>query len=334
MLTLGERLQLAGGDGIGFLRRVQQQYPEDFWTNFTLARALYGAFRQDNGDWKEVAAYYQKAIELRPKAVAVHNNLGLVLVDVGWLEDDADGRWGPGAISILRSALRIDPRFAPARNNLGLCIKRKGIWWLAVHEYRDALRADPQLAPAHFNLGEIDAGSNRINEAIDHYREALRIDPDFVLAHYYLAIALLAKGRQDEVFEDYPADVESLNQFRGAALGDANAYYWQAYLLDPNWLAARNSLLISPQDLARLDEAIDHYREAIRLDPGWFRPHAALGQALLAKRQIAEALVAICRSLELLPPEETKLLANIERLRGLFSLAGPGRPFIQHRSEL
>ena len=86
-----------------------------------------------------------------------------------------------------------------------------------------------ELAPAHFNLGEIDAGSGRINEAIDHYREALRIDPDFALAHYFLGIALLAKGRLDEVFEDYPADVESLNQFRGPALDEAIAYYWQAY---------------------------------------------------------------------------------------------------------
>ena len=71
---------------------------------------------------------YQKALDLRPKAVAVHNNLGLVLVDVGWLEDNADGRWGPGAITIFRRALRIDPDFAPARNNLGLCLKRAGDW--------------------------------------------------------------------------------------------------------------------------------------------------------------------------------------------------------------
>ncbi len=315
LLALGERLQLAGGDGIGFLRRVQQQHPDDFWTNFTLARALYGETREGNGDWKEASTFYQKALAVRPKAVAVDNNLGLVLVDVGWLEDNADGRWGPGAISIFRRALRIDPEFAPARNNLGLCIKRKGSWWLAVHEYRDALRADPELAPAHFNLGEIDAGSNRINEAIDHYREALRIDPDFVLAHYYLGIALLANGRLDEVFEDYPADVESLNQLRGAALGDANAYYWQAYLLDPNWFAVRNSLQISPQDLARLDEATDHYRHAIKLDPRWYRPYGALGQALLAKRRFAEADVAISRCLELLPQEESKLRENVERLR-------------------
>ena len=148
LLALGERLHLAGEDGIGLLRRVADQYPDDFWVNFTVARALYGAFRQGKGDWTAATPYYQKALDLRPKAVAVHNNLGLVLVDVGWLEDNAYGHWGPGAITTLRRALRIDPNFAPARNNLGLCLKRQGFWMVAFQEYRDALLANPELAPA------------------------------------------------------------------------------------------------------------------------------------------------------------------------------------------
>jgi tetratricopeptide (TPR) repeat protein len=194
-------------------------------------------------------------------------------------------------------------------------LKHKGIWWLAVQEYRDALQADPELAPAHFNLAEVQAGSGGINEAIGHYREALRIDPDFAYAHYHLAVALLAKGRRDEVLEDYPSGVESLNKLRGLAQAEATAYYWQAYLNDPAWVAARNSLRIPNADGARLDEAIDHYRQAIRLEPRWDRPHGGLGQALLAKRQFAAADAALARCLELLPSKEAELRGNLERLR-------------------
>jgi tetratricopeptide (TPR) repeat protein len=125
----------------------------------------------------------------------------------------------------------------------------------------------------------------------------------------------LAKGRLDEVFADYPVGVESLNHFRGSSLGEAIEYYKKAYDLSPEWVAARNGLRIPPQDGARLDEAIDHYRQAIRLEPGWDRPHGALGQALLAKRQFAEADAAIGRGLELLPPKEAKIRENLERLR-------------------
>ncbi len=97
--------------------------------------------------------------------------------------------------------------------------------------YRDALEIDPQLAPAHCNLGEIQAGSGSINEAIDHYRQALRVDPDFARAHHLLGVALLAKGRRDEVDDCYPESVKPLNHFRGPALDEAIAYYWQAYRL-------------------------------------------------------------------------------------------------------
>jgi serine/threonine-protein kinase len=315
LLALGERLQLAGGDGIGLLRRVQEQYPGDFWTNFTLARALHGVVRQGQGVPTAVAAYYRKALDVRPNAVAVLNNLGLVLANMGWLEDGADDRGGPGAITIFRRALRIDPAFAPAHNNLGLSLKHKGHWWLAIQEYRDTLLDDPELAPAHFNLGEINAGSGQVNEAIDHYREALRVDPEFALAHYHLGIALLAKGRTDAVLEDYPVGVESLNDFRGSAISEANAYYWKPYNLDPAWVAARNGLRIPPPDAARLDEAIGHFRQAARLDQGLFRAHGALGQVLLAKRQFAEADAAIGRCLELLPAKERDLRGNLGRMR-------------------
>ena len=76
--------------------------------------------------------------------------------------------------------------------------------------YRDALEADPRLAPAHFNLAEIRAGSGWPHEAIDHYRQALLLDPDWARAHHSLGVALLAKGRWDEMDDCYPHGVKSL----------------------------------------------------------------------------------------------------------------------------
>ena len=40
LVALGERLHDLGGDGTGFLARVHQEHPDDFWAAFTLAQAL------------------------------------------------------------------------------------------------------------------------------------------------------------------------------------------------------------------------------------------------------------------------------------------------------
>jgi tetratricopeptide (TPR) repeat protein len=312
LLALGERLSATGEDGLGFLRRVREQHPEDFWANFTLALALHGAERRPGGDPKPALAYYQKALEIRPRTVAVLNDLGVVLLDKYWVWDHERDGGPPGALTVFHQVVKIDPRFAPGLNNFGVALKVKGIWGAAALMYRDALEIDPRLAPAHFNLGEVLAGSGGLNEAIDHYRQAVLLAPDWAQAHHALGVALLAKGRQDEVDDCYPNGVKSLEWFRGQAQGEAVAWYWHAHDCDPKWAPARNTLGIPAQDEARLKEAIDHFRQAVRLEPQFAQAHGALGQALLAQREFTEAEADTRRSLDLLSASEKKLRANLE----------------------
>jgi serine/threonine-protein kinase len=313
LLALGERLSALGEDGVGFLRRVREQYPEDFWTNFTLALALHGAGRRADGDPTLALAYYQKALKIRPRAVAVLNDLGVVLFDKAWMWDkDRDG--GPGAVNVFYQVVKSDPHFAPGFHNLGAALKARGDWPIAALLYQDAVEIDPQLAPAHFNLGEILAGSGGLDEAIGHHRQALGADPEFARAHYFLGLALVAKGRRDEADQCYPETVKPFGPARRQALNEALVYYWQACLCDPEWAPARNPLRIPPQDEARLKEAIEHYRQALRLEPQFALAHGALGQALLARREFAEAEAEIRRGLDLLAEGDKKLRANLERL--------------------
>jgi serine/threonine-protein kinase len=311
LLAVGQRLSAAGEDGVGFLRRVWERHPEDFWANFTLALALHDAGRRPGGDPATALVYYKKALEIRPQAVAVFNDLGLVLLDRYWMHDN-EGEWGPGAVTVFHQLVQKHSRFAPGFNNLGLAYKVRGDWSPAVLAYHDALRIDPRLAPAHFNLAEIRAGSGQFDEAIGHYRQALEVFPDFAAAHHLLGIALLAKGQRDEVDEYYPEGVKPLDEARGNALNKALASYWQAMSCDPAWAVARNTLRIPRQDEARLKEALGHYREAVRIDPQLAVFHGALGQVLLARREFAEAEAQTRRALDLLPEGEKSLRANLD----------------------
>ena len=222
-------------------------------------------------------------------------------------------RRGARALTVFHRVVKNDPRFAPGFNNLGVALKARGDWGAALFMYRDAVEADPRLAAAHFNLAEIRAGSGWPHEAIDHYRQALLLAPDWARAHHSLGVALLARGRWDEMDDCYPIGVKSLAGFRGQAQGEAVAYYKQALYCDPAWVPARNTLRIPPQDEARLKEAIDHYRQAVRLEPPFARAHGALGQALLARREFTEAEAETRRGLDLLPEGDKDLRANLKR---------------------
>ena len=312
LLALGERLQAAGGDGIGFVRRVQQAHPDDFWANLTLGTMSF-VLQRRNEDAVQAVPYYRQALAGRPGAVAVMNNVAMVHFQRNWL-DDNDDDWGLGAISLLRRALQIDPEFAPAHNNLGIVLKvGKGDLPGAALHFREALRIDPRLATAHVHLGEIEAMRGRLDAAIGHYQQALDIDPDFAWAHYSLGVAVMARGRFDEADAHYPEGDLRLAGLRKLALDDARLQYRYVSDSDPRWAPAPNALQVSRQDEARLDEAIGHYREAIRLHPWIGVAHAALGQALLARRQFAEAAAATRRGLDLVPPWENVRRANLER---------------------
>jgi tetratricopeptide (TPR) repeat protein len=248
---------------------------------------------------------YEKALEIRPQAAAVLNDVGLVQIDKYLIWE---------AATTLHRLVKNDPRLAPGLNNLGVALERKGYWPLAVLRYEDTLEIDPHLAAAHCNLGAIQAGSGPPDEAIGHYRQALRIDPDCARAHYLLGVALVAKGRYEEADEDYPESMKPLNQFRGPALGEAMTYYNRAVHCDPAWVPARNPLRIPPQDEARLKEALDHYRQAVRLEPQFDVFHGTLGQALLARWDLIEAEAELRRGLDLVPKEQEGFRVNLERL--------------------
>ena len=168
LLALGERLTATGEDGVGFLRRVREQYPDDFWANFTLALALHGAERHPGGDPAPALAYYEKALEIRPQAAAVLNDLGLVLID------KVVGEKRTAARATLHQLVKNDPHFAA-----GLQQPRRGpgtqgrLATGGAHvpgRLGDRSPVGPRPLQPRRNPGRFGI----LDEAIDHYRQALR----------------------------------------------------------------------------------------------------------------------------------------------------------------
>jgi serine/threonine-protein kinase len=321
LVALGERWMAVGGDGTGFLSRVRQAAPADFWTNLALGKAL-----QEKRDVTAAADCYLQALKARNDSATAYNNLGVAL----YLRYDL-----PAAIERFQQALRIDPRFAPAYNNLGRALSARGSLLEAVAQYREALEFDPGLASAHANLGEALSANGEMDDAIGHCREALRIDPEFARAHYYVGFALAGRGRLDEAYDRRraalridPEAARAHDIIFGVAVGEGFEYLEQLRQIDPKFTVSHNNLGLTPRDAGRLNEAIDHFERALRIDPGadpWFDApvHAALGQALLALDRFDEAEAATRRCLDGLPREDgrrSNIKIQLRRCQRLLAL--------------
>jgi Tfp pilus assembly protein PilF len=111
----------------------------------------------------EAVEHLKKALRIRPEDAQTHYNLGVALVEQGWVE---------AAIEHFDKALEIDPELVDARKNLVFVLDQ------AVQGYRRALQSTPQNAEMHNNLGVLLLRKGEIDEAIRHFAEAVRIDPN------------------------------------------------------------------------------------------------------------------------------------------------------------
>jgi hypothetical protein len=74
---------------------------------------------EENGELDEADTYSRKSL-VRPEAVAADINIGYARYARYWLEEN------DGTMANYGLALRIDPRSAVARNNLGVAWKARG----------------------------------------------------------------------------------------------------------------------------------------------------------------------------------------------------------------
>lgn len=81
------------------------------------------------------------------------------------------------AIGRFRNALRLDPRYAAARNGLGVAYGQQGRYEEAVEEFRAALALGPATPQALNNLGYAQLKAGRLHEAWGALGRSLELDP-------------------------------------------------------------------------------------------------------------------------------------------------------------
>jgi len=239
--------------------------------------------------WRDGKALYTHALRVTRGNSVMHNNLGVILLREGRIDE---------AAAQFREALRIRPDHPKAHCNLGRILEQQGQSDLAIAEYEMALLGDPDSLTAHNNLGNIFVRQKKTEAAIRHYRVALAADPDDEHIHQNLASALADAGRPDE----------------------ALLHYRIALQLVPGFVEAHYNLGVLLEALKRPDEAAASYRAALRFKPDLADAHYNLANILADQGRFAEALPRYLEAIRY-KPDNAKAHNNLGNL-----LARAGQP--------
>jgi protein O-mannosyl-transferase len=149
--------------------------------------------------YTDIDTLWKTTLERNPGAWMAHNNLGVLLLRKGKVEE---------SISHFRKAISLNAHDAATQSNLGdayLALDRADD---AIAQYRTALQIKPDDATAHYNLANVLLKQGRIDDALAEYQAAIDIRPNDVDIQNNLGVALLEQGRVDEAIIHYQKALE------------------------------------------------------------------------------------------------------------------------------
>ena len=153
------------------------------------------------------------------------------------------------AVSHYQKALRIEPDFYPALNNLGAVFERKKDHAQAESLLSKSLQVNPQDGEAHINLGHVLYEEGRFQAAAERLDEGLKRSPRSSVGHFLLGCSYLKLG-------DLPKAESNLKE---------------AYSLDPAGMARARlelaNVYLRRRDMPAASAELESYLEANPSDP-------------------------------------------------------------------
>ena len=128
------------------------------------------------------------------------------------------------AIQHYSQAIKINPHFAEAHNNIANIFKEIGKLTTAVKHYERALSVEPNNSRTLNNLGNTLRQLNEIEKSVTVYRKALEISPGYGYAYNNLGLALKVQGDVEAAISNYTKAIKIKPNFRKAYYNLGNEY--------------------------------------------------------------------------------------------------------------
>lgn len=159
---------------------------------------------------------YQAALDLKPNLVEARNNLALLQVEEGLLDE---------AISNYEEALKRKPNQAQVHNNYGRALVRTGRIDEGIEHFRKAISLKSNYAQPYCNLGSALADLGKFDEAVSEYKKALRVNPKFADAYCRMGLAQARQGKLDEALSNFKKTLQIDPTYSEAYNNTAATYF-------------------------------------------------------------------------------------------------------------
>jgi tetratricopeptide (TPR) repeat protein len=306
--ALGIFLVAASGSFAQTVATTKKRIPQD-GTTVALINLLTAA--QDaaaHQDYDTAAAKYQEFLEKKPDDATVHYNLGYVYSAMR-RPADAKGEY--------EKAISLDPKMAPAYQNLGLTLIPSDPA-AAVGPLQHAAELEPGNARTKWLLGTALEATGKVAPAIEQYEAAEKLDDKDADIRNSLGFALLRAGRTSDAETTLrqalalrPGGSAAAEAHKGLARAliaekklDAAAAELGAYLAaQPNDAAARvdrASLLV---DLTQYDEALAELDRAAAARPEDIRALKLRALIFYRKKRYDDAVPVLQKAIAVAPQD-------------------------------
>jgi tetratricopeptide (TPR) repeat protein len=151
----------------------------------------------ERGDLFMARKMYREAIdayEQGGKNSVLLDKIGIAWHQLGQLE---------AARKSYEAAIKLDPKYADAINNVGTIYYAEKKYRSAISRYRRALKISPTSAPFWSNLGTAYYARGRFKEMSEAYARALELDPDVFEAHSAVGTQMLDRSVEDKARYHY-----------------------------------------------------------------------------------------------------------------------------------
>lgn len=250
--------------------------------------------------WKNNSTLFSHALAVTENNHIMHNNYGKVLSGKDQYEK---------AIEHFTEALRIDPQYFVAQdnlartlNNLGVALQKQKKIDHAIEKWEKALKLKPDLSSAHYNIGLALITKGKYDQAIKHLNKALQAKPNWHEPYNDLGLAYEGLGEYDLAIKNYN----------------------EALRLKPDYLNAHYNLGCAYYKEGKVNPAVSHWIKAVQLKPDFAEVLNNLAWILATTKQDkiynpAEAIKYAKRACELTNYEQPGAL---DRLAAAYAAEG------------